>query len=210
MRGHNRTCASGTVTWVDAHISKNPKKMQAGYLPENLLYLYWSLNKKYSTLPDIPGYRGRNEFDAVVQFWIEYWKEQKLIFPEDLDPLMVKAMIAVESGFNQNAKNKKGSAGGLLQILDSAIRTLWGVPNRNGWADVTKERIHILYGDKFDPVINIAVATRLLAYKYSKIKPPFSKNAEGMIAGYNQFNPKGQKYAEKVIALYKQARNGVP
>lgn len=40
VRGHYRTCKSGTVTWVDAHIRKNRGK-KSMYLSENVLYLYW-------------------------------------------------------------------------------------------------------------------------------------------------------------------------
>jgi hypothetical protein len=205
VRAHKRVCASGTVAWVDAHIRKNPIKMQAGYLQENLLYLYWHAKEKYPPLFDIPGFKGENEYDQAIQFWLYYWKEQGLPFPSDLDPLMIKAMIAIESGFNPNVQNKKSSATGLLQLLDSAVRTLWGLPDKTGWVEVKKAKIHIAYQDKKDPIVNIAVAIRFLSYKFSLNKKGFSRDAEGTIAGYNQFNDEGRKYAKKVLSLYKEA-----
>ena len=206
VQGHERHCASGTVSWVDAHVRRNPKKSSAGYLPENLLYLYWNNTKKFKKLPDIPKFKGRDEYDDAIQFWIDYWKQQGLPFPDDLDPLMIKAMIAIESDFNANAKNPTSSAGGLLQVTNTAMRTLHGIPDKNGWVDVKKEKVHVLPREKMDPIINIALAVRILSYKYTKIPKYFTKDAVGMIAGYNQFKPAGITYAIKVLALFKEAQ----
>lgn len=54
---------------------------------------------KSSPLNSIVGFSSKgSEYDAAIRFWLEYWKSAGVSFPDDLDPLMIKAMIAVESG----------------------------------------------------------------------------------------------------------------
>jgi soluble lytic murein transglycosylase-like protein len=210
VRGHNRRCESGTTTWVDAHFRKNPKKLTSGYLSENLLYLYWNKEKIYKKLSDIPNFKNENSYDEIIQFWLDYWAEQGLPFPDDFDPLMVKAIISVESSFNPNAKSKvKGStAGGLMQLTDTAVRTLQGFPSKSGYFEVKKEKMYVKYFEKMDPVINIALGTRLLSYKFTKINKQkgFTKDAAGMIAAYNNFGSEGLEYAKKVLSVYEKAK----
>ena len=55
VRGHQRTCQTGTKTWVDAHIAKNPGSRIDILLSENILWLYWTSKEPVSythlTLP---------------------------------------------------------------------------------------------------------------------------------------------------------------
>lgn len=72
---------------VKAHIRKNrgPKII---LLPENILYLYWHGDLDYPRLGAVKGFEEFSEFDQVVQFWLNFWKEQGLSFPKDLDPFL--------------------------------------------------------------------------------------------------------------------------
>src|SRR3990167_9186372 len=90
VSGHNRTCHSGTKTWVDAHMRKNPGKKLKILLFENLHYIFWNTQKEFKKLKGINGFKEHSELDDVIQFWLEYWKEQGIEVPQDLDPLLIK------------------------------------------------------------------------------------------------------------------------
>lgn len=51
-------------------------------------------------LDSIDGYGSKGaEYDELIQFWLEYWESQGVSFPEKLDPLLIKTLIAIESTF---------------------------------------------------------------------------------------------------------------
>lgn len=208
VHGHERVCKSGTATWVETHIRRNRGKISSGLLVENINYLYWRAGRKFPPLPEIEGYKSRSEYDSVIQFWLEYWKEQGLKFPEDLDPLMVKALISLESRFEPKLKSKapQSTASGLMQITDQMIRVVGGHPNRKKWIECRDHLIHVTKADKLDPVVNIALGTRILSHKYSQIPKQYPKTAKSTIAGYHSFDRAGEKYANEVLARYEKAK----
>lgn len=208
VRGHERICHSGTKTWVDAHIRKNRGKIRPGLLIENIHYLFWNSKKKYPVLNSISGFGDKgSEYDTAIQFWIDYWKSQGLKYPEDLDPLMIKALIAEESSFRVNPPLPKGSsAEGLMQVTDQAVRVLGGFPNKDGYIECKNNLLHVTKEEKIDPMVNIALGTRLLAHKYSQIPKNRSKDARTMIEGYYSFGPGGKAYAERILSRYEKSR----
>ncbi|OQW50614.1 MAG: hypothetical protein A4S09_02130 [Proteobacteria bacterium SG_bin7] len=208
VHGHERVCHSGTVTWVDAHVRRNRGKIKPGLLVENILYLFWNSKKKYSPLNPVDDYPQGDEYDSLIQFWLDYWKPQGLKFPDDLDPLMIKALISVESSFNPKAKSKdpKSTASELMQVTDQSLRVLGGFPNKEKWIETRKHLIHVTKADKLDPVVSVALGTRLLAHKFSQVPKKYPKNARSTFVGYNQWNKKGEAYADEVLARYEKAR----
>ncbi len=207
--GHERVCESGTVTWVDAHIRRNRGKIGPGLLKENMHFLFWNSKKKYSSLKEIKGYEGKGaEYDQLIQFWLDYWRSQGIEFPNDLDPLIIKAMIAVESTFNPRAvtTSKISTASGLMQITDQSLRILGGFPNKNKWIEMRNHLIHIEKLDKLDPVISVAMGTRLLGLKWSQIKDPQKRNIRQLIRNYHSKDKGGDIYAEKVLPLYEKSK----
>src|SRR3989344_9222277 len=80
VHGHERVRHSGTVTWVDAHVRRNRGKIKPGLLIENTHYLFWNSKKKYPSLKSIDDYPRRDEYDSLIQFWLEYWKSQGIKF----------------------------------------------------------------------------------------------------------------------------------
>lgn len=206
VHGHERICHSGTKTWVDAHIRRNRGKIRPGLLKENIYHLYWNSKKPYSSLPQIENFKIGSEYDAAIQFWLDYWKSQGVKFPQDLEPLHIKALMSVESGFNPNAKTKvKGStAEGLMQITDQSLRVLGGFPNKDDWIEARDHLIHVEKSDKMDPLVNIALGVRLLGHKYSMIPKGNSKNVRNTLKAYNQWNEKGEAYADEVLARFKR------
>lgn len=208
VHGHERICHSGTLTWVDAHVRKNRNKIKPGLLIENIHYLFWNSKKRYSSLKQIEGYPQGDKYDDLIQFWLDYWKSQGLEFPEDLDALMVKALISVESDFNPNAESTdpKSTASGLMQVTDQSLRVLGGFPNKKKWIEARKQLIHVAKDDKLDPVVSVALGTRLLAHKFSQIPKRYPKNAKGTLIGYHSFDKAGEKYADEVLSRYDKAR----
>lgn len=209
VREHKRVCHSGTVAWVDAHVRRNRSKIKPGLLIENIQYLYWQSKKEYPPLPRISKYKRGNEYDSVIQFWLDYWKTQGVRFPQDIDPLMIKALISLESSFNPKEKNKnpKSTASGLMQITNQMVRVLGGFPNQKGYIEALKNLLHIKYEDKLDPIINIALGVRLLGHKYSQIPKGQTKNARNMLKMYHQWNKQGEVYADEILSRYRSARD---
>ena len=67
--------------------------------------------------------RSGNKFDDLIRGWARYWNDV-LTSKDPLDPDLVKALIASESGFNPdewNHKKGKAAAYGLMQVLDSTV-----------------------------------------------------------------------------------------
>ncbi|MFN8790179.1 MAG: transglycosylase SLT domain-containing protein, partial [Bdellovibrionales bacterium] len=145
--------------WVDAHVRKNRGKIRPGLLAENIHFLFWHSKKKYPALAQIRGFEGKGaEYDNLIQFWLEYWKSQGVSFPKDLDSLVIKAMIAVESSFDpsKTSKAKGSTTAGLMQITDQSLRVMGGFPNKKNWIEIRQNLIHVEKAQKLDPVVNIA------------------------------------------------------
>jgi soluble lytic murein transglycosylase-like protein len=159
-------------------------------------------------LPPIVGYRKGAEFDGPIQFWLDYWKNRGVSFPGDLEPLMIKAMIAVESSFNPRiiTKIKGSTAAGLMQVTDQALRIMGGFPNKEKWIEMKSNLIHVEKSDKLDPLINIALGIRLLGHKFSQIPKGWEKTAKNAIRSYYSRGAGGKEYAEKVLELYEKSR----
>lgn len=107
-------------------------------------------------------YKG-NKFDDLIAGWTKYWNE--VLSPKDeLDPNLVKALIATESGSDPDAKinagKKAGFARGLMQVTDWALEIL---KDENG-----ELKDHLVDFDQKDmrkPALNIAAGVRWLHRK---------------------------------------------
>ena len=120
VMSHSRSTKKG-MTQVSAHCRKNPKGKENLLYASNLRHIYYSSGpKSYPKLPAIKGFRGFHEYDPMIQFWTEYWKDKKVLHKQ-VDPLLIKALIAAESSFRPGVRTKdpKSTAAGLMQILNS-------------------------------------------------------------------------------------------
>ena len=144
----------------------------------------------------------------MIIFWLSYWKERGLSFPEGLSPRIIKAMIAKESSFNPSARSKvkRSSATGLMQMTSTARVILSGRPNRKGYIESGRENLHISQDVLNDPLINVAIGIRWLAHKHSQL-PKKQRDLFNTIKYYNQWNQAGEKYAKEVLDLANRTCN---
>jgi hypothetical protein len=203
VRGHWRECASGVTTWVDEHTRKNLGQNTNFYLSENLYYLFHQGTRKYPSIGKICGFPEYKSVDDLIQFWLDYWKSKGLPFPDDLNPKLIKALIAHESSFNPNARSKSSTALGLMQLTKKTMNALSG--KKGGISkqrEVKKENLKLDHESLKDPMLNVAAGTRWLSHKFSIIGKEKEKTSFNMLKAYNQWNEKGEEYARKVYVLY--------
>ena len=127
---------------------------------------------------------------------------------QDVDPALVKAVMAVESGFNPSAVSPKGAIG-LMQVIPGT-GTRFGVS-----ADASRSVEQKLA----DPRINIAAGVRYLRW----LMELFPDNLELVLAAYNagegavqRYNnrippyPETQQYVSTVLQFYRLYTGGGP
>lgn len=191
-----RVSKRGIKYYVKAHVRRN-RGRKIVLLPENILYLYWHGDREYPPVGTIKGFKEFPELDSVIQFWLQYWKEFGLSFPNDIDPLLIKAIIAKESSFRPKANASGSTAYGLMQITDKTRRDIKNI--NDGILDLERK-------DLEDPVISIAMGIRWLSYKYLSIGKGVKKDLYNTVRYYYDKN-KGDEYARDVLNLYNSSRN---
>lgn len=101
-------------------------------------------------------------YDVLIRGWTKYWNE--ILQPDrSLDPNLVKALIATESGFDANADTKSkgpGRARGLMQVTD-ATRTI--LQNENG--ELLEHLLTVTDDDAYNPNMNIAAGNTMAFHK---------------------------------------------
>jgi hypothetical protein len=208
VRGHERVCHSGTRTWVDVHVRKNRGSIPNILLIENIHYIYWGSNKKYESIGKIDGFPETAELDPIIQFWLDYWKNQGLKVPDGFDPLLIKTMIAIESSFDPSAKTKiKGSsATGLMQLTDETRNILSGRLDKRGYRELKSNYFEISKTDVQDPVVAVAAGIRWFAHKFAIIPKSAKKSLHNSIKSYHSWDSQGEAYAQSVEVLYKKSK----
>ena len=93
-----------------------------------------------------------------------------------------------------------------MQVTDQSLRVLGGFPNEKKWIEMRNHLIHIEKSDKLDPIINVALGTRLLGHKWSQIKDPKKRNVRQLVRDYHSRDKEGDAYADKVFSLYRKSR----
>ncbi len=109
------------------------------------------------------GYSQGDKFDDLIRGWTRYWNE--VLSPNTpLDPNLVKALIATESGFRARAKTRAGKragfARGLMQVTDWTQEIL---SDEEG--ELSDHLVNVDQGDLLDPNANIAAGIRWLFRK---------------------------------------------
>lgn len=162
----------GYYTTRDGHCAANPTRKKANVISDYLSAeeMQMIADRHFSALtgPPAPGKlpeyaSGADKFDHFVRGWTKYWND---IFKPDepLDPDLVKALIATESGFRLKPPPPNagvaGKAHGLIQLTDQAIKAL-GDPK----GELQNHLVKISADDTSDPNLSIGAAIRWLFRK---------------------------------------------
>ena len=117
----------GSVTTRHAHCASNPSRKDQLYPVEirEISERHFSASKT-KPCPLSLGFPNGSKYDDLVAGWVQYWNE--VLKPDQpLDPNLVKALIASESGFKPTGlsdKRNSKSARGLMQITNDTRKIL--------------------------------------------------------------------------------------
>ena len=160
---------------------------------------YFENRDKLTSIKNLD-YASGDLFDDLISGWVEYWNE--VLSPEtELDPNLVKALIATESSFDKNAKklaSKNNWARGLLQITDQTIIIL---KNENG--ELRDFLVNINQQNSTIPNLNICAGIRWLFHKQKLASSKLKRNASWFeaVLEYKSFT---KKYKEKDLKAIEQ------
>jgi len=144
-----------------------------------------------------------NRYDEFIRGWTQFWNDT--LNPKDrLDPNLVKALIATESGFNPNPKVGAVKARGLMQVTDSTRKIL-----ANPKGELHDHLVEIDQKDITDPNLNIAAGTRWLFRKKDLAGVRLKRTAtwDEAVAEYKSYLKdmiKDPKYLPKPMAEFRK------
>ena len=159
----SETSPQGSVTTRHFHCANNP----SGKDVLNPLEIEAIAEDKFSQLNGSPcslplDFDNGSDFDDLIRGWVKYWNE--VINPQNaLDPNMVKALIASESGFDpETGAKKKGKniARRLMQITPQTVRAL---ADEKG--ELKDHYVAVKGKELLDPNLNICAGVRWLFQK---------------------------------------------
>lgn len=160
----SKTHPIGHITTRHGHCSKNPSGKDQLY-PDEILEITEQFFKNIKIKPcanDLGFKIKGTQFDDHIAGWTKYWND--VLKPKVLlNPNIVKALIASESGFNpEMLANKKNSnsARGLMQILNSTRKTL-----SDEYGELQDHFLTITKIELNDPSTNICAGIRWLFQK---------------------------------------------
>lgn len=209
VRAHKRQIDNG-YTLVDAHCRRNPKGKEQFLYKSNLDYIYEKYKDRYSykKINRIKGYpQDKGQYDKKIQFWLRYWRKNGSI-KEDVDPLLIKSIIAVESSFRERIITSlpNSSATGLMQILKTTMRIL----SKKLGDEIRRANIDISQDEAREANANIAAGTRWLIHKITTSPWRNKKSKKDRLFGglkyYHSWDEQGEEYANKVFKLYEASK----
>jgi len=152
----------GSISTVQWHCARNPSGKDQLY-PDEIREI---ATQHFSGLKNRPcplslGFKNGSKYDDLITGWVQYWNE--VLKPDQLlEPNLVKALIASESGFRPELLHKKrdpGSARGLMQITNDARKLL------NNEKELKDHFVTVTRQDLDDPGVNICAGVRWLFRK---------------------------------------------
>ncbi len=195
----------GSITTRHSHCARNPSGKDQLY-PEEVQEI---AERHFSRLENLPcslplKFKNGSKYDAFIAGWVQYWNE--VMKPEPpLDPNLVKALIASESGFRPLLLSKKSdsnSARGLMQITNGTRKILG---NEKG--ELKDHYVTATKNDLNDPNVNICAGVRWLFRKRDLASIKLARIATWVEAGEEYKGDvtallKGNKKAQKDVAPF--------
>lgn len=209
---HPRKVPKG-LTQVSGYCRTNPSGKDQVYSEELKKIVLEHFNEiKLRATPDNLDFKYRgNRYDVLIAGWTKYWND--VLKPDDkLDPNLVKALIATESGFDNEAKikagRKAGYARGLMQVTDWALEIL-----KDEKGELRDHLVDLDQKDMADAELNIAAGIRWLHRKRETASAKLKRKASWTeaAADYKSYleqwkkNPK-HKQMNKLIKFYERLK----
>lgn len=209
---HPRAVPKGT-TQVSGYCRSNPSGKDQIYSAE-LKKIVQKHFKKVKLRPTEDNldfkYRG-NRYDILIAGWTKYWND--VLNPDkSLDVNLVKALIATESSFNNEAKiragKKAGYARGLMQVTDWALEIM-----KDEKGELRDHLVSLDQNDMTDAELNIAAGIRWLYRKRETASAKLKRKASWIEAAADyksyleqwQKNP-NHKQMNKLIKFYERLK----
>jgi len=201
------------TTIRDGHCANNPERQKGtsvqDYLSAKEMTLIAETYFKDLSGPPATGrlseFKDADKYDAFIRGWTKYWNE--VLKPsQPLDPNLVKALIASESGFRPNITTQVGTtknfAHGLMQVTDETQKILMNVKG-----ELRNHLIHIDRSELTDPNLNIGAGIRWLFHK-KKLAESKSGHDLSWADGIQKYKAekKGSKLINIVFNYYNQLK----
>lgn len=153
----------GRMTTRSGHCADNPSHKDQLY-PDEIHRIKESFFPGLGVGPTSSdlGFSNGNEYDEIIGGWTKYWNEM-LQESDPLDPNLVKALIASESGFKEYADNRQSGgkrARGLMQVTTSTLQIM-----KDECGELDDFLIDINQNRITDPNLNICAGIRWLFHK---------------------------------------------
>ena len=196
---------------VSGHCRRNPKGKEDLLYASNIRHIYHTqLIKTYPRLPAIKGFKDHDQHDPMIQFWTDYWKNKGEL-NKQVDPLLIKSLIAVESSFRPDVitNDPSSTAAGLMQITKSTIDIINGNPNSKSYVEIRTNPIYLEYHERLYPIVNIATGIRWLAHKIKWLPSRYktkdvNENIRRGVVYYHSWDKEREDHAKKVYRLYNE------
>lgn len=191
----------GGITIVDQHL----RQLKGTYLDSDeiasIFKNYGRKNLSWPTVGKLSEYKNADKYDEFIAVWVDYFNKKFGASPP-LDPDVIKALIASESGFRPDPKENK-LALGIAQITKATWKIL---------QDPTGEAKEFIFGkilqkDLKDPSIAIPMGTRWIFRKREMAKDKLGRapNAEEVILEYKGLLKSKSDYKDGALAAYRKA-----
>jgi hypothetical protein len=154
---------------------------------------------------DLEFHNGGNKYDDLIRGWTQYWNDV-LQSKDPLDPDLVKALIASESGFKPDEWNhRKGddAAYGLMQVLNKSVRFL------KDPKELQDHFVNLNEEDMTDPNFAICAGIRWL-FRKKQIAEANAKHAvpwRDVVADYKGVTPEDQKLMPRFDRYFRMLKN---
>jgi len=188
------------ITLVDQH----PRRLKGTYLdPEEIESVFKGYDRKglvYPSANKLNKYKNADKYDEIIAIWTDYFNKKFGVDPP-LDPDVVKALIASESGFRVDPPGNK-VAFGITQITKETLKIL---QDPKGEAkDLIFSKIR--QKDLKDPNIAIPMATRWLLRKKETAKDRLKREptTEELILEYKGLLKSKTRYKENALGKFRK------
>lgn len=203
-KGHPRKGTKG----VKGHCVTNSSHKDQLYSDEIILISEKNFqNLKGNISSKTLGFPQGKKFDQLILGWCEYWND---IFHDKtpIDPNLVKALIASESGFRSSIKIKDGKgqgfAIGLMQVTSATQKIL---SDENG--ELSDHLVNVDQNELKYPSLNIASGIRWMFYKKKLISKKLKREIDWTeaIMHYKGYKKLDHPQMKKLIKYYQELSN---